>query len=346
MKAAPIVRALQSQQLFSPRLIHTGQHYDEAMSEVFLRELGMPKPAYNLSVGSGNHGDQTARILMAYEEVLVSSPPSGVIVLGDVNSTIACALAAVKLHIPVAHVEAGLRSFDRKMPEEINRLATDAISDLMFCTEPEGADQLRREGHTDERIHLVGNLMVDALMNELLKVEASEILSSMQLSAKNYYYSTLHRPSNVDNPESLKAMIQLFDVLASDRPFLFAAHPRTVSRMKESNCLPTKATLMPPQPYHDNLRLIQQSTAVISDSGGIQSETAILNVPCLLLRDTTEQPVVVELGTTELVGNDPANVKSAVDRVLAGQWKQAQPIPYWDGKAAQRIVDVLRERWL
>lgn len=345
MKAAPLVRALSKTNVAQPRIIHTGQHYDEQMSSSFFQDLGMPEPFINLNVGSASHGAQTGRILESYENHLLKNRPDGVIVLGDVNSTLACALAAVKLHIPCAHVEAGLRSFDRKMPEEINRLGTDAICDLLFCTEQQGYDQLLKEGQPEERVHLVGNLMIDSVLYEADRLDAQKTLSEFGVSPKNFFYSTIHRPANTDDPAILTKLINILDKIAAKTPVLLAAHPRTVQRIKDANCTPQNIQIISPQPYHNNIAFIQQATAVISDSGGIQSEAAVLNTPCLLLRDTTEQPVVIEKGTTELVHHSEEKIFSAIERIQNGTFKQSQPIPLWDGKAGERIAEILVSSW-
>lgn len=345
MKAAPLARALLKDGTFGLRVVHTGQHYDEQMSAGFVRDLGLPEPEINLGIGSGDHGSQTGRILEAYERVLQATPPAGVIVLGDVNSTLAGALAAVKLHIPCAHVEAGLRSFDRQMPEEINRLAVDAICDLLFATEPEAAEQLRKEGHPESRVHLVGNLMIDSVLYESARLNPAKTLSEFGVEPKGFYLATLHRPSNVDDPATLRNLVETFDQIAETRPVLFAAHPRTRARMEQEGISPTRARLIPPQPYHSNIALVMSAKGILSDSGGMQSESTVLDVPCLLLRDTTEQPIVLTHGTTELVHNHREKILDAVGRVEAGQWKHAKPIAEWDGKAGERIAALLANSW-
>ncbi len=349
MKMAPLARAVDRDGRFELRVIHTGQHYDELMSDVFFREFGLPAPAFNLGVGSGSQGDQTAKIVSAYESILLKNErPDGVVVVGDVTSTMACTLAAVKLGIPVAHVEAGLRSGDRSMPEEINRIVTDSLSSLLLVSEPDGLINLAREGHDQRSIRLVGNVMVDTLMRELPQAEQSTILNQLGLEEQHYVYLTLHRPSNVDDPAILRRLMTVVQELSSDVPFVFAAHPRTRSRLDAAGIrLPDVARLRVVEPlgYRDNLRIIKSAYAVFTDSGGIQEETAVLNVPCLTLRFNTERPVTVDLGTSELVGNDANLIRDAWKRLRAHQWKTATTIPMWDGKAAERIVQELARLW-
>jgi UDP-N-acetylglucosamine 2-epimerase (non-hydrolysing) len=349
MKIAPLARAISADGGFHLRLIHTGQHYDEQMSAVFFRELGLPAPSFNLRVGPGHHGAQTARILESYERILLMEErPRGVIVVGDVTSTLACALAAAKLNIPVAHVEAGLRSGDRSMPEEMNRIVTDALSDLLFVSDPEGLINLAREGHGREKIHLVGNVMIDTLFNELSHALKSTILDDLGVRFKEYAYLTLHRPSNVDDPAVLRRLMGVFGELCRDLPFVFSVHPRTRARLEAASIpLPPadRFRLIEPLSYRQNLRMIQGAKAVLTDSGGIQEETAVLDVPCLTLRDSTERPITIELGSSELIGNSPESVQEAWQRLTAGRWKRASQIPSWDGRTAERIVSRLRSAW-
>jgi UDP-N-acetylglucosamine 2-epimerase (non-hydrolysing) len=350
IKMAPLARGLGADGTFRLRLVHTGQHYEETLSEVFFRELGLPTPDINLGVGSGSQGEQTARILAAYERLLLESDPKprGVLVVGDVNSTLACTLAAVKLGIPVAHIEAGLRSGDRSMPEEINRVVTDALSELLFVSDPAGLGHLAREGRPRENTWLVGNIMMDSLYRELPKVQQSRILHDLDLKPGSYAYLTLHRPSNVDDELVLRQILNVISELCKDIRFVFALHPRTSQRMEQAGiALPASDRIhtMPPLGYRDNLHLIECARVVLTDSGGIQEETAVLNVPCLTLRETTERPITVKLGTSELVGNDPKRIKDAWSRLLAKEWKQAHPIPLWDGHTAERICQHLRDTW-
>lgn len=350
MKMAPLARALAEDGTFELRLVHTGQHYDSQMSGSFFDELGLPPPAVNLEVGSGRQGQQTARILEAYEDFLLrTGKPRGVIVVGDVNSTVACALAAAKLQIPVAHVEAGLRSFDHSMPEEINRILTDALCEILLVSDPSGLIQLAREGYATDRIHFVGNIMVDSLVRELPQAESSTVLADLGIRPQQYVYVTLHRPANVDSAQTLRPLMDLVQELAEDIPFVFAVHPRTAPKLAELGFSPgeTRGGLrfIDPQPYRANLRLIQAARAVFTDSGGIQEESSVLQVPCFTVRPNTERPVTVELGSSEIVGSDPGCIRDAWRRLCAGVWKKAAPIPLWDGHTAPRIVRVLRGVW-
>jgi UDP-N-acetylglucosamine 2-epimerase (non-hydrolysing) len=322
IKMAPLARALAADGTFKLRLIHTGQHYDAQMSAVFLKDLGLPEPDHNLGVGSGTQGAQSARILEAYEKLLLEGErPRGVIVVGDVNSTMACALAAAKLGIPIAHVEAGLRSGDRTMPEEINRIVTDTLSDLLFVSEPSGLINLAREGHDRRNIHYVGNIMIDSLCAEMPKAERSAILDKLELNGSPYAYLTLHRPSNVDTPETLRRLMAIVDELSQEMPFIFAVHPRTQTRLRDAGVRPfppQRVRMVGPLSYHDSLKLIRHAKVVLTDSGGIQEETTFLNVPCLTLRSNTERPVTVEVGTSQLVGNEPDAIRKGWQRAING----------------------------
>jgi UDP-N-acetylglucosamine 2-epimerase (non-hydrolysing) len=347
MKLAPVVRGLGARAGIGFRIVHTGQHYDPAMNEVFFEELGIPAPEVHLEVGSGTHGVQTARIIERYEAHLLERRPAGTVVFGDVNSTVACALAAVKLGIPVAHVEAGLRSFDRTMPEEINRLLTDAIADLLLVSEPSGVTNLRREGADESKIRLVGNVMIDSLFSQLDAARRRDAAARLGLEGRRYGFVTLHRPSNVDDPATLARLLHLLRDLSRKMPLVFAMHPRTVSAAQRMNLGSLVAEgqndfiCIGPQPYLDTLSLVSGATIVLTDSGGLQEETSVLGVPCLTLRDNTERPVTVERGTSRLVGNDASRIASAFDDVLNGRWHRGQPIPLWDGHAGSRIADEL-----
>jgi UDP-N-acetylglucosamine 2-epimerase (non-hydrolysing) len=349
MKLAPVVRAL-SERTVPFRLVHTGQHYDPSMNEVFFQELGIPAPDVHLDVGSGTHGVQTARIIERYEAHALANRPAGTVVFGDVNSTIACALAAVKLGVPVAHVEAGLRSFDRTMPEEINRILTDALADLLLVTEESGLGNLQREGVPADRIHLVGNLMIDTLLGHLPEARLKNTARSLGLEPGGYGFITLHRPSNVDDPATLSGLVQLFIRLAADLPLVFAIHPRTQARLDAlglSSSLAGQKRLMclGPQPYLDTLSLVSGAAVVLTDSGGLQEETSVLHVPCLTLRENTERPVTVSRGTSRLVGNDEARIEAGFRDVLAGTWAAGSDIPLWDGRAGARVAEKL-EAWV
>ena len=353
MKVAPVLRALASRDhAFAPALVHTGQHYDEGMSDVFFRQLGIPEPDVHLGVGSGSHGAQTGRILAAFEEHLLAlSPrPKGAVVVGDVNSTMACALAAVKLGIPVAHVEAGLRSFDRTMPEEINRVVTDTVADLLLVSEPAGEENLRREGIPSQRIRYTGNVMIDTLVRELDAARALDMAASLRLSPGGFAYVTLHRPSNVDSPERLGALVGFLETLARRLPVVFPVHPRTAERLRAGGLVARLGStpnvrLSPPLGYRESLGLMAAARLAVTDSGGVQEETTFLGIPCLTLRPNTERPVTVSAGTNTVVGDDLALAERVVDEILAGRYKRGQAIPGWDGHAAERVVDALVEAW-
>ena len=353
MKMAPLLDALAAYPHVEAVLIHTGQHYDANLSDVFFAELGMKRPDISLEVGSGKQGAQTARILERFEEVLERADGEGrpftrVVVVGDVNSTAAAALAAVKLGVPVAHVEAGLRSFDRTMPEEINRIVTDALSDLLLVSEPAGLENLRREGHAERELHLVGNVMIDTLLRLLPKARACDTLAAHGLEAGQYGVLTLHRPANVDSAETLGA---LFDVLleaADELPLVFPVHPRTRARMESFGLAERIGTngavrLTPPLGYLDFLCLSSQAQLIITDSGGLQEESTALGIPCLTMRPNTERPVTVTEGTSTLVGSDPAAVRRALTSILRGTYKEGRCPDLWDGRAAGRIARILAE---
>jgi len=346
MKVAPLMEAFAARPGIEALLVHTGQHYDANMSDLFFRQLGIPEPDLNLGVGSGSHAVQTAEIMKGFEPVLLEHRPDAVLVVGDVNSTIACGLVAVKLGVALVHVEAGLRSFDRSMPEEINRILTDAISDVLFCTEASGPRNLKREGVADEKIHLVGNVMIDTLMKHRARAEASGILRELGLEPAGYAVLTLHRPSNVDDPETLAGILSALEVVARDMPLVFPAHPRTREKLRAFG-LESRLARLPglqmidPAGYLDFLKLMSSARLVLTDSGGIQEETTILQVPCLTLRENTERPVTVEIGTNQLVGRDPERILAAYRKVLEGGGPPGRLPPGWDGRAAGRITDVL-----
>jgi UDP-N-acetylglucosamine 2-epimerase (non-hydrolysing) len=353
MKLAPVVRALKAngaalaERYLSWRIVHTGQHYDQGMNDVFFSELGIPEPDMNLNVGSGPHGVQTARILERYESHLLKNRPAATVVFGDVNSTAACALAAVKLGIPVVHVEAGLRSFDRTMPEEINRIVTDALSDVLLVSEPSGVENLNREGVDEKKIHLVGNVMMDTLANELPKAKQSRIRNRLDLRpGEAYGLVTLHRPSNVDDPAVLKPLLECLAAFSKELPMVFPVHPRTRKAIDEYGFqslfeIHPGFKCVSPLSYRDNLCLMSGAKVVLTDSGGMQEETTFLKVPCLTLRDNTERPITVELGTSRLVGNDPDRVRLGLEDAMQGRWQDGKDIPLWDGRAGDRIAEIL-----
>jgi UDP-N-acetylglucosamine 2-epimerase (non-hydrolysing) len=345
-KIAPLIREMRRRAEIDPILVHTGQHYDEKLSDIFFRQMGIPTPNVNLEVGSGSHAFQTAEVLKRIEPVLIEYKPDVLIVVGDVNSTIACALAAVKLGIQVAHVEAGLRSFDRAMPEEINRLLTDALSDHLFVTEEDAIENLLREGRPREAIHLVGNVMIDSLRHFLPLAQQSTI--GDELSLKNgdkwrrFAVLTLHRPSNVDSLDKLTHLLGAIDSIAKEVPVIFPVHPRTKQKLAEAGIRhDPNLFLIPPAGYLDFLCLLSKAALVLTDSGGIQEETTALGVPCLTLRENTERPVTISEGTNLLVGTDPAKIVAAAKESLASGGKSGRIPRLWDGHAAERIVEVL-----
>jgi len=383
MKVAPLIRAInnfntRNSNSIKPFLVHTGQHYDINMSDTFFKDLDLPEPDIHLGVGSGNHGEQTGKTLIAFEKVLFRERPDLVIVVGDVNSTLACALTAVKLHIPVAHVEAGLRSFDRRMPEEINRVLTDAISDYLFTPSPDGDENLAREGIPEEKIYLVGDIMIDSLLYNLSRAKSTDILKRLSLQSQShpstpmahhpspitpYCLLTLHRPSNVDNKNSFLKIMKGLREVASRIPIIFPTHPRTMKQIKAFNM--EKAFIFHPTPdlkpktytskdilvnkihcfepfgYLDFLNLMAHARVVFTDSGGIQEETTVLNVPCITLREATERPITVTEGTNVIVHNDPEKIIKAANDVLQGKKKLGHCPKIWDGHTAKRIIEIL-----
>jgi UDP-N-acetylglucosamine 2-epimerase (non-hydrolysing) len=338
MKVAPVTRALAARPGVRQTLVHTGQHYDRNMSDVFFRELEIPEPDFNLAVGSGTHAEQTGQIMLRFEPVVVDQKPDWVLVYGDVNSTIAAALVCAKLQIRVAHVEAGLRSFDRAMPEEINRLLTDQLADLLFTPSSDGDQNLLREGVPQERIHFVGNVMIDTLVRLLPKASAT---LPPQLPAR-YALVTLHRPSNVDDLSGLKSLLDALTGISASLPIIFPVHPRTRQKITELGFRHSEnLQLWEPQSYLQFLALQQKATVVITDSGGIQEETTFLGVPCLTLRDSTERPVTVTVGTNVIIGRDMDLLCRAVKAVLHGERKKGSIPVLWDGRAAERIARIL-----
>ena len=347
MKVAPIVREMRRRENeFAPLVVHTGQHYDRAMSDSFFSDLGIPAPDFHLEVGSASHAVQTARIMTAFEPVVLQEKPDWTVVVGDVNSTIACALVCSKLGVKVAHVEAGLRSRDRTMPEEINRLLTDAISDLLLTTSQDAVENLRAEGVPGDKIKFVGNVMIDSLFYNLERSKASAIREDFGLTADQYAVTTLHRPSNVDEREVFTALLDALLAIGEKIPVIFPAHPRTLrniekfglaGRIENSNI-----RLVEPLGYLDFMRLYSGARLVLTDSGGLQEETTALSIPCLTLRENTERPVTIELGTNKLVGTNAEKIKQAAFEVLEGNSRPDAKIPpLWDGRAAERICDIL-----
>ncbi|MBM4384846.1 MAG: UDP-N-acetylglucosamine 2-epimerase (non-hydrolyzing) [Deltaproteobacteria bacterium] len=342
MKVAPLLRALGGSGRFASFLVHTGQHYDEAMSESFFRELGIARPDVNLGVGSGSHAAMTAEVLRQIEPILVEQEPDALLVVGDVNSTLAAALAASKLGVRIAHVEAGLRSGDRAMPEEINRVLTDAISDWLFVTEPAGRENLLREGVAPERIHLVGNVMIDTLVANLARAREQGTLARLGLRANEYVALTLHRPSNVDDPAQLSALFAVFEELQRELPVVFPVHPRTRAVIeRQLGGRAPALRLTEPLGYLDFLALMADARFVLTDSGGVQEETTALGVPCLTMRANTERPITVAEGTNVLAGTDPAVIRTEIHKLQAGETKRGRVPALWDGHAAERIAGIL-----
>ena len=348
MKIAPLMAAYRRTVAIEPLLLHTGQHYDATMSDLFFRDLGIPEPDINLGVGSESHAVQTAEIMKAFEGVILEEQPDAVLVVGDVNSTIACGLVAVKLGIPLVHVEAGLRSRDRTMPEEINRLLTDAISDLLFCTEQAGVDNLAREGVDTSKVFLVGNVMVDTLHAQRERAKASPVLQKLGLTAREYAVLTLHRPSNVDDRVVLTNILDALEEIQAELPVVLPMHPRlrdVVVRLglQEQFAEMSRLRVTDPLGYLDFLKLMSEARIVLTDSGGIQEETTILKVPCLTLRENTERPVTVEVGTNRLVGMEAEGILTAFRETMSRRVSSEVP-PLWDGKSSDRIVAILSEK--
>ena len=349
IKIAPIMKAIKSHGGFETLLVHTGQHYDENMSKSFFDELGLSRPDINLEVGSASHAAQTARIMERFEPVVLYFKPDYVLVVGDVNSTIACGLVAVKLGAKLIHVEAGLRSFDRTMPEEINRVLTDSISDLLFVTEQAGIDNLKKEGLDSQKIHFVGNVMIDTLLANKAKAQKSNVLQRLGLSRGQYGVITLHRPSNVDNAAVLAEIIEAFEEVEKEMKLVFPIHPRTRSRLKSSGLAGrigamNNLLLVEPLAYLDFLCLMSNAMLVLTDSGGIQEETTILGVPCMTLRKSTERPVTITEGTNRLIKMTAGDIVAGYRQILRAKENgeiNSRPPELWDGKAAQRIVRII-----
>ena len=354
VKIAPILRAFAGAATDCPnlkvRLIHTGQHYEKVLSDLFFADLEIPPPDFNLGVSSGTHAEQTARVLTGFEAVLLADRPDLVIVVGDVNSTLACALAAAKLLVPVAHVEAGLRSGDRTMPEEINRILTDALSELCFTTCLEASTNLGREGIGAERIHFVGNVMIDSLLRSRSRARRPAVMNALGLVPRRYGVLTLHRPANVDRRESALAVLDALEPVVERMPVVFPIHPRSrrtfeecglgerLSAVRQLHCIE-------PLGYLEFLCLMDHAGVVLTDSGGVQEETTVLGVPCLTLRTNTERGITVEEGTNSLVGLDRVAIEAAVEKIAAGKWPVGHVPALWDGRAAERIVDIVLGSW-
>jgi len=345
IKIAPIHKAFQRYSDNITHLIcHTGQHFDEKMSKVFFDELQMPKPNFYLGIGGGSHAEQTARIMVEFEKILLEEKPDLVIVPGDVNSTIAASLVASKLHIPIAHVESGLRSFDRKMPEEINRVLTDHISEFLFVTEKSGIENLKIEGIDSTKVFFTGNVMIDSLVNFLPHINDSKILDELGVNAGNYVLATFHRPSNVDDESNLSNLIDAVNSISLERTIVFPIHPRTMNNLKKynlANKLNSNIIVLGPIGYIDFLSLTKNAELVITDSGGIQEETTFLGVQCITVRDNTERPSTSEIGTNHMIGTDFDKVVISAKSILSGKVKEGKIPELWDGKASHRITDII-----
>ena len=351
MKIAPILKALKSYPEIEPVLIHTGQHYDKNLSDVFFSELGIQRPDISLGIGSGSHARQTADVMVAIEQVLVDAADNGqpfdrMVVVGDVNSTMAAAIAATKLHVPVAHVEAGLRSFDRAMPEEINRMLTDAICDMLLVSEPSGVKHLKQEGHSDDQIFLVGNVMIDTLMSQVKQAKEMDTLQRLGFNAGSYGVITLHRPSNVDNKEVLSGLIDVLADVSQKIPMAFPVHPRTRQRLENFGLTQKLGAAenihqLDPLGYLDFLCLTSQAKVIVTDSGGLQEESTALDVPCLTMRLNTERPVTVDEGTSTLIGSSAEKLRLHLQQVIEGEYRPGRCPDLWDGKAAERIAKIL-----
>jgi UDP-N-acetylglucosamine 2-epimerase (non-hydrolysing) len=346
IKAGPLMRELRKYpDAFATKLVHTGQHYDRNLSQLLFEDLGMAEPEINLGVGSGSHAEQTARVMVALESTMLEEKPDLVVVFGDVNSTMAGAIVAAKLWIKVAHVEAGLRSFDRTMPEEINRIVTDQLSDYLFVSEPSGLENLGREGIPAEKVYYTGNIMIDSLASTLRAAERSDVLRRLGLAPRQYGVVTLHRPSNVDDPRVLGSVLDTLAVVGARTKVVFPCHPRTRYNMEKfglNRRLGPSLIVTEPLGYIDFSRLTFDARFVLTDSGGIQEETTYLKVPCITMRDNTERPVTVTVGTNIMTGNDPARILGAVNDVLDGKTKRAAIPELWDGHTAERIVEILK----
>jgi len=349
MKIAPLQRAFSKHKDIESLIVHTGQHYDEKMSDIFFNQLEIPKPHYNLGIGGGSHTYQKANVMLAFEKVLIDEKPDLVLVVGDVNATAACSITAVKMGTKVAHVEAGLRSGDRSMPEEVNRVITDAISDYLFVTEHSGLVNLAKEGVPDEKVFFVGNVMIDNLIYLQSKSQDQKIKEDLGVTKDNYVLMTMHRPHNVDNVDGLKSILNIMENVSKHKDIVFPMHPRTKNNLEKYKLLEDLKSIknlhmLGPMGYLQFLNLMQDASVIITDSGGIQEETTYLQVPCITFRDSTERPVTTELGTNILMKDlDPEKVYNKFLSIIEGNQKHGEIPPFWDGKAAERIASILRE---
>jgi UDP-N-acetylglucosamine 2-epimerase (non-hydrolysing) len=354
MKVAPLHRAIQKLAGWTSKIVHTGQHFDAKMSDVFFTQLELPEPDFFLGIGGGSHTEVTAKIMVAFEKIVEAEKPDLIIVVGDVTSTLACTLVAIKMGIKVAHVEAGLRSFDRTMPEELNRILTDSVADYLFVTEESGMQHLKNEGVADERVFFAGNVMIDSLVRYQEKAKTTTILEDLStvdcpLTTGNYIVMTMHRPANVDTEKGLQSILELIELSSQDTKIIFPIHPRTRAHMEKfglADRLDQAKNLIMTEPlgYLEFIQLMSNATAILTDSGGIQEETTYLGVPCLTFRDSTERPITVSLGTNQLLSDlDPKKTYAALKEILAGKVKKGSIPPLWDGKAAERIAAKLAE---
>lgn len=349
MKIAPVIEEMRRRTArIESLLVHTGQHYDESMSDSFFEDLQIPRPDLNLEIGSGSHSEQTARIMIAFEQVLLNHPADWVVVVGDVNSTMAATIVAAKMNVRIAHVEAGLRSRDRRMPEEINRLVTDSLADLLLTPSRDAGENLLREGVADEKIRFVGNVMIDTLFRNLDRAKDSHILDRLNIQPQQFCAMTLHRPSNVDDQKTLSGILDALETIGERLPIIFPVHPRTRDRLEQFGLgkrIRSQASILLTEPlgYLDFLRLYSNSRLVLTDSGGIQEETTMLGIPCLTLRENTERPITITEGTNQLVGNNPESITRAALAALEQDSRPARVPELWDGHAAIRIVDAIEE---
>lgn len=358
VKIAPLMEEMKKRKGINCLLVHTGQHYDFKMSQIFFQNLGIPEPDIYLNVGSGSHAEQTGKIMVEFEKVLLKERPDLVIVVGDVNSTIACSLTAAKMGIPIAHVEAGLRSFDRTMPEEINRILTDALSDYLFTTEKSAKTNLLREGIKKDKIHFVGNIMIDSLLKNIKKTKRSQILKKLGLEQGEYALVTLHRPANVDKRQELAEILEALGTIQKRIKVVYPAHPRTKKNIDDFNLVNRFSFLRAsienekngnflicdPLGYLDFVMLMMNAKFILTDSGGIQEEATVLNIPCLTMRNNTERPITIELGTNKIIGTDKKRIIDESLKIISGKRKLGKIPPLWDGKTARRIVDILLDK--
>lgn len=349
MKVAPLHRAIQAMEGWESKIVHTGQHFDAKMSDVFFTQLELPKPDYFLGIGGGTQSEVTAKIMLAFEPIVLDEKPDLIVVVGDVTSTLACTLVAIKLNIPLAHVEAGLRSGDRKMPEEINRILTDSVADYLFVTEESGMQHLSREGVAPEKVFFVGNVMIDSLERYREKAQQSSILTDLKVNTHEFILVTMHRPANVDTEKGLISILELLELSSSKTQVIFPIHPRTRANMdkfhltERLNQIPN-LIITEPLGYIEFIQLMSNASAILTDSGGIQEETTYLGVPCLTFRDSTERPITVSLGTNQLLSDlDPQKTFAALSKVLQGEVKKGEIPPLWDGHAAERIAAIIHQ---